>query len=193
MIRFDRVTFGYPGKPIFDGFTYDFPARGCLWLTGPSGRGKTTLLRLVAGLEAPLSGHIAGAGKIAMVFQEDRLLPWRTAAENILIPMEHPDPARVDWLLCKLGIADAAGNFPAALSGGMRRRAAIARALAAEADTLLLDEPFTGLDAERKSDVTALLRELYRDRLTVLVTHDPGEAEAMGADTVLDLMKITPA
>ena len=187
IIRFDRVTFGYPGNPVFADMTYDFPESGCLWLAGSSGCGKTTLLRLISGLEKPQSGHITGVGRVAMVFQEDRLLPWRSVWDNILIATEHPDPERVEKILGQLGIAEAAGSFPNACSGGMRRRAAIARAMAAEADVLLLDEPFTGLDPERKSDTAALLRELYRDRLILLVTHDPGEAEAMGADKILNL------
>ncbi len=158
-----------------------------LAVMGPSGAGKTTLLRTVAGLTAPDGGTVTRPeGRVATVFQDPRLLPWRTARANVEIVLDkHRRDRAVTWLE-RVGLGDALDVYPAALSGGMRQRVAIARALACEAGTVLVDEPFANLDA----DTAGRLRDLLRDELatlgrpTIWVTHNAAEASAV-ADHVL--------
>lgn len=179
MIGLSHVTFGYADKPVFHDFTLELPETGVVCLSGPSGCGKTTALRLIAGLETPASGTVEGLKnhRIAFLFQEDRLLPWMTAYSNVaLISAE-----KADSLLRELGLWESRDRFPSELSGGMRRRLALARALALDADVLLLDEPFNGLDRTLWTQIAALLRERYRDKLIIMVTHVQEEAQLMGA------------
>ncbi|MCB0912533.1 MAG: ATP-binding cassette domain-containing protein [Propionibacteriaceae bacterium] len=188
MPTLERVGFGYdPARPVLADFSLDLPETGTVCLLGPSGCGKTTLLRLLAGLAVPGSGRITGlAGRrVAVVFQEDRLLPWETAWQNAVA---RPDPGQRerarDWLL-RLGLGDSLHTRPGELSGGMKRRVAMARALAAQADLLLLDEPFTGLDEPAWRLAAGLVADAAgADRLTVLVTHVPEQAAALGATVV---------
>jgi NitT/TauT family transport system ATP-binding protein len=182
----DRVDFAYdPARPVLSGFSLELPEAGAVCLAGPSGCGKTTLLRLLAGLETPQSGTVVGLGgrRVAMVFQEDRLLPWETAWQNaVTTPDAGARERAADWLR-RLGLADSLHVRPADLSGGMRRRVALARALAAEPEILLLDEPFTGLDEfswRSAADEVAAAGV----RLIVLTTHLPEQAAALGAPTV---------
>jgi NitT/TauT family transport system ATP-binding protein len=155
-------------------------------LVGPSGCGKTTVLRLLAGLEKASAGRVSGleARQVAMVFQENRLLPWETALENAVTTAGTAVGASAaDWLT-GLGLADSLHRRPAELSGGMKRRVAIARALAAPHDLLLLDEPFAGLDEPAWRDAAERICATNPGRLTVLVTHLPDQAVAMGAVVV---------
>lgn len=182
-VIFDRVSFAYEDKPVLSNVSFTLPEKGCLCFFGPSGCGKTTLLRLLAGLEQPRQGKIEGLStlSVAAVFQEDRLLPWRSAEANVRLA--RPGMTRrqaEDWLRA-VGLEEEADTYPPQLSGGMNRRVAIARALAAEAGLLILDEPFTGLDTSRMTGIAALIRELYKDRLIVMVTHSLEEAACMDA------------
>jgi NitT/TauT family transport system ATP-binding protein len=147
-------------------------------LTGPSGCGKTTLLRIAAGLDRDFLGTCARQGRLAVVFQEPRLLPWRSVRDNVLLAQAEPDPGFADALLETLDLAACAGAFPPALSLGMARRVAIVRALATRPEVLLLDEPFASLDSAMARRVQALLRASGRVA-TLLVTHDAGDAEAL--------------
>lgn len=161
-------------------------------LVGPSGSGKTTLLRIAAGLDTAFCGSRTWLGptspKIGMVFQEPRLLPWRTVRQNILLAQATPRPELADELLDRLGILSSADAWPGTLSLGMARRAAIARALATEPDMLMLDEPFASLDSEMVAQIHGLLSETWQTRpiATLLVTHDRTEAAAL-ADRVIAL------
>ncbi len=188
MPRCERIGFGYdPARPVLADFSLDLPETGTVCLLGPSGCGKTTLLRLLAGLVVPQSGRITGLDgrRSAVVFQEDRLLPWETAWQNAVT---RPDPGQRerarDWLV-RLGLGESLHVRPGELSGGMKRRVAMARALATQADLLLLDEPFTGLDEPAWRQAADLVAGAAgTDRLTVLVTHLPGQAAALGATVV---------
>lgn len=182
-----EVSFSYGDRLVLDSVSLAFPEEGAVCLFGASGCGKTTILRLLAGLERPDGGSLEGLeGKsAAVVFQEDRLLPWLSVRDNVAAPLRGEDAARrADAALEAVGLGGEGGKQPAQLSGGMKRRAAIARALAAEADFLLLDEPFTGLNEELWKPIAALLRERYAGKLIVLVTHNRAEAEALGASIV---------
>ena len=151
----------------------------CLY--GPSGCGKSTFMRLVCGLLTPQSGHIRGVGRCSTVFQENALLPWCTVEENVALPLTEGARERVRAALEVTELTEAAALRPAALSGGMARRAAIARALAYDGDVLLLDEPFTGLDESLWGKLCVQIRRQYSDRPVLLITHRPEEAEALSA------------
>lgn len=171
-------------------------------LVGPSGCGKSTILRLIAGLEEPTAGTVridgetpsavAGQGDLAVAFQDPSLLPWRTVRRNVALALtlarRDADPALVDRLIGLVGLDGFADVRPAALSGGMRQRAAIARALVSEPRLLLLDEPFGAVDELTRQDLVTELPVLWRDRgtTTLLVTHSIPEAVRI-ADRVVVL------
>lgn len=183
-IRLTEVCKSYDSKIVIDRLSLELPERGIIGLSGPSGCGKTTLLRLLAGLEQPDAGRLEGIDGMAvsMVFQEDRLLPWLTAADNLAVI--EPDRAAVLQWLENVQLAEFAGYYPAAMSGGMKRRLALARALARPGNLLLLDEPFTGMDSELKAGLFSLIRQEGSQRLVVLVTHDEDDIRALG-DSIL--------
>jgi ABC-type nitrate/sulfonate/bicarbonate transport system ATPase subunit len=148
-------------------------------LIGPSGCGKSTCLRIVAGLDDRFDGAVERpAGPLAMVFQEPRLLPWRSVEDNIRLAAPHIGAAEIKALLKPLGLADHRAHFPGELSLGLARRVALARAFAVRPSLLLLDEPFVSLDGPLALAVERELAALLAERsvTTVLVTHDAGEA-----------------
>jgi len=158
---------------------------GALCIMGPSGRGKTTLLRLILGLEKPDGGAVEGAenARFSAVFQEDRLLLGRTSLENLrFVQGDRFDEAADRALLEELGLPDIDGKPVREFSGGMRRRAALARALCVPFDALVLDEPFTGLDDDSRRRCLEAVRRRTDGKLVLLVTHDRADAEALGAD-----------
>lgn len=186
-IAFQNVEMSYEDKTVFSNFSYTFSLDGCTALMGESGGGKTTLLRLICGLEAPKHGEICGIPQsYTFMFQENRLLPWATALENVAAVCEKAEAAR--WLSA-VGLQQEANCLPSALSGGMQRRVAFARALAHQSEILLLDEPFKGLDADLRSKMIALLQQQTQFRPILFVTHDFSEARECGAK-IIDLKKI---
>jgi len=178
-----------------DPITLTVPAGQFLAILGPSGCGKSTLLRLVAGLERPSAGEVEASaqGRIAFVFQDAHLLPWRTVEQNVVLPLElmrwekerGREAARV--AIEQVGLADAVNRYPAQLSGGMRMRASLARALVTEPTLLLLDEPFAALDEITRQRLDDQLRELWsRRRMTVIfVTHSIVEAAFLAERAVV--------
>lgn len=172
-ITIDRLCKGYASKIVFDNLSLEL-VDGCAYcLYGASGSGKTTLLRLLAGLEASDSGTILGASdkKISAVFQEDRLIENLSAEKNVLLTAKSGfTRADVRALLKRLGIEDAKKRV-AEFSGGMKRRCAVARALAADYELLLLDEPLTGLDKAAESDVLRVIFEENNGRTVICATH----------------------
>jgi NitT/TauT family transport system ATP-binding protein len=191
-IRLRSVRRVFPGGvEALAGLDLDVAAGELVALLGPSGCGKSTLLRLVAGLDRPQGGEVAVGGRgaaahpgVSYVFQDAHLLPWRTVLANVALPLELagvPRDARTAaarTAIAQVGLADAATRLPAALSGGMRMRVSIARALVTGPRVLLLDEPFAALDELTRHRLDEQLRELWlASGMTVLfVTHSIGEA-----------------
>jgi ABC-type nitrate/sulfonate/bicarbonate transport system ATPase subunit len=187
---------GAPSAAVLAGVSLTVEPGQIVTLIGPNGCGKSTLLRLLAGLLTPASGTVSLDGRpivgpdprIGLVFQEPRLLPWRTVAGNVGYPLDLAGVAadeRADAVaaaLRRVGLQDAAGLLPARLSGGMRQRAALARALVGQPEVLLLDEPFSALDAMSRDRFNVeLLRLWSRLRTTiVIVTHSIPEAIFLG-------------
>lgn len=178
MIELRNITLSLGGTPVLRDCSLTVPAGGSAALTGPSGCGKTTLLRIIAGLQKPDAGSVRAEGPVSYVFQEPRLFPWLTAAQNI----ELVAPGGAEAWLAKAEMPDAAGKYPGELSGGMRQRLNIVRALAYGGGVLLLDEPFKGLDTSLRKEITALIAREREGKTLLLVTHDEADLEL--AETV---------
>lgn len=152
---------------------------------GPSGIGKSTLLRILSGLDTDFQGRIGGDERRAVVFQEPVLLPWRDALANVTIPTGCADGVARDWL-AQVGLVGHEAKFPRQLSLGQQRRLALARAFAAVPDILLMDEPFASLDAGTAARMLVLTDELLSRSSAglFLVTHDPAEARTLRAEAL---------
>ena len=170
---------------MLDRFSLDLPAEGLTALSGPSGCGKTTLLRVMAGLERPQGGTVSGLdpARAAFLFQEDRLLPWRTVGQHITDVLPRARRGELAEWLAFAELEDEADAYPAALSGGMARRLALARCAALGGDILLLDEPFTGVDPARTGRIIERLRRLGTP--VVLSSHQSAVLDA--CDRVIEL------
>lgn len=211
MIELHSITFAYqPAVPIFENFSWRVE-RGEAWaVIGPSGCGKSTLLSLIAGLLRPQGGQIEVDGKpltrprpqTGLIIQDYGLLPWATVRENARLglrvrnfygadgvhaPADYRRTLDVEPWLERLGLLPFAGQYPAQLSGGQRQRTAIARTLALQPDILLMDEPFSSLDAPTREGLQSLTLELWQERsLTmIVVTHSIEEAARMGQKILL--------
>ncbi len=176
------------GMPLFAPISLELTAQRWTCLLGGSGVGKSTILRLIAGLEtgATFTGRIEAsdggqvAARIAYMAQDDLLLPWATVAGNITLGArlrgKQRDKSRLKQLLERTGLTEHAAKTPAQLSGGQRQRAALARTLMEDKPVVLLDEPFSALDAKTRAQMQDLAVELLAGRTVLIVTHDPGEA-----------------
>ena len=183
MLELRDVTLAFGEKTVLQRCSLALGAGEHLALMGPSGCGKTTLLRCALGLQTPDSGTVTcDFQRTAAVFQEPRLLPWRNALDNVLAVTGKSQAARenaLQWFE-KLEIAEAAALYPEELSGGMQQRVSIARAMAAQPDFLVLDEPFKGLDEALRERVLALLNGSLKQTAVLLATHSEEEAAALG-------------
>ena len=188
-IRIKGLCKSFDGKPVLRGFSAVLSEGRVTGLMAPSGAGKTTLLRILMGLETPDAGSVEGMDglRISAVFQEDRLCDNLDAAANIRLVTPGLPRAQALAALDSVGLSDCAGQPVRELSGGMRRRVALLRALLAEYDVLLLDEPFKGLDRGTRARVMADTRARCAGRTVLLVTHDPAELDAMGVAQRLTL------
>lgn len=187
VLALDVTGLSYDGTPVLSDIRL-FVSRGeTIALVGSSGIGKTSLLRIIAGLERRYSGDCQVNGRFAMVFQEPTLLPWRSVRDNITITTG-VSAAQADSALAEVGLSDRALTYPNRLSLGQQRRLALARAFAIKPDLLLMDEPFVSLDPELVDEMMALFAQL-RDAhgvATILVTHVEEEARRL-ADRVVRL------
>jgi NitT/TauT family transport system ATP-binding protein len=211
VIELKSVTFAYPhNPPLFENFSLKV-SRGETWaILGPSGCGKTTLLYLLAGLRQPTSGQVCIEGEVltrprprsGLILQDYGLLPWSTVHDNVQLGLQvrdfygedgkhtpihfQPENSVAYWLK-RLGIEEVAHKFPSQISGGQRQRTAIARTLALEPDLLLMDEPFSSLDAITREDLQNLTLGLCSEqKLTlVIVTHSIEEAAGLGKKILL--------
>ena len=184
-MRAENLCVSFGEKKVLDHFTADFGS-GITCLTGPSGYGKTTLLHTIAGLIIPDSGQIIDRPqKVALMFQDDRLFPWMNALQNIMIVCDDEESA-MHWLKA-VELEKEATSMPSSLSGGMRRRIALARALAYNGDILLLDEPFKGMDLPLVERLAPLIRNLSIP--VILSTHSPEEQAIIGGN-ILEMDKL---
>ena len=202
MIRMDHVTLELGGRPILRDIDLSIRAGEFCCVVGASGCGKTSLLRLIAGLVRPGAGTVdvsgerakAGSNKVSVVFQDysNALLPWRTVSGNVSLGLEAAGvsgsqrAARIEALLAQVGLSGHADKFPGQLSGGMQQRLQIARCLAQEPSVLLMDEPFGALDAMTRQVLQDEVLRLAADRkiTVVFVTHDLEEAIYLGDSVV---------
>jgi NitT/TauT family transport system ATP-binding protein len=211
MINLTSVTFAYPyTPPLFENFSMTI-SQGETWaILGPSGCGKTTLLYLLAGLRQPTAGQISIDGEIlirprprtGLILQDYGLLPWSTVRQNVELglrvrsfygedgkhtPVDFQPGNDVSYWLGRLGIVDVEDKFPSQISGGQRQRTAIARTLALEPDLLLMDEPFSSLDAITRQDLQNLTLSLCSEQMLtlVIVTHAIEEAVGLGRKILL--------
>ena len=182
-IVMENVWFSYGEKEVLRGFDLTLKPGERMALTGPSGMGKTTVLFLLAGLLRPDKGEIRGLPPqgVSMVFQEDRLIGGLTVEENVRLVNPALPPEELEGLMEELGLAGEGRSLPDSLSGGMKRRAAILRALACRRPLYLLDEPFKGLDGETLRRTAAAVSRQVGSASLVLVTHDLREADLLDA------------
>lgn len=185
MILCEHLSLSFGEKTVLEDFSLKIPDRGIIALQGPSGCGKTTLLRILAGLERPQAGTLKDLSpqQTALLFQDDRLLPWRTAWQQLtdVLPRSRWDEVPALLELVELSVEEQ--TYPSQLSGGMGRRLALARCLALEAKLYLLDEPFAGVDLPRALRILERLQT--REAPILLVSHEP-ELLAK-ADVILSL------
>lgn len=181
MIKIDKINKSFGENHVLKDFSADIIENKMNTIMAPSGAGKTTLLRILLGLEMVDSGLISGLSgkKISCVFQEDRLVENLSAYANIKIVCDKSCD-EIITVLKMIGLFDAKDQKVSTLSGGMKRRVAIARAIMAESDILILDEPFKGLDDKTKSDVISLILNSTIDKTIILVTHIEQESLAFG-------------
>ena len=185
LLELKNITVRFDGKSVLSDCSLTLGEGERIALMGPSGCGKTTLLRVALSLQPPDAGTVSGdAGRTAAVFQEPRLLPWRTAAENVNAVLSDTEATMPEALsmLDRVELSDAAEKYPAELSGGMQQRVSIARALAYRPDLLVLDEPFRGLDDELRGRIVSLLSASLPSPSAslLLVTHSEDAARALG-------------
>lgn len=201
MLDVRDLSVGYGGAPVVEGVSLQLAPGATECIVGPSGCGKTTLLLAIAGLHPPARGSIALSGKpitrgdrrVALVLQDHGLLPWLSVRENVEIGLRlrgvpAAERRRVaDAELARMGLAAEGGRFPSALSGGQRQRVAVARSLVLGPDLLLLDEPFSSVDAMARETLQQMLLSALtgRDSACLMVTHDIAEAALLGSSVAV--------
>ena len=186
VIEFRNVVKRFGEAAVLDGLTFDVEKGEILAVVGPSGTGKSVTLKHIVGLLEPDAGEVTVAtDRIGYLFQSGALLAWKTVWENVALPLVETTrlkageiDRRVAAALAAVGLADDAAKYPAEISGGMQKRAGLARAIVCEAEVILYDEPTSGLDPVTSAQITRLIRDVNRTRgvTSVVVTHDLGSA-----------------
>ncbi len=191
MPEFKNITKKYGSDTVLENFSLKLEKDSPVVIMGESGKGKTTLLRIMSGLEMPDSGNLITDGeKTAFMFQEPRLLPWRNAIDNVRAVLRKTDTDLAENYFSKVGldIGSDGKKYPSELSGGMRQRVAFARFLAYaetnKATLLLLDEPFSALDTETAERMAELLKRAAQGKYLAVVSHDESDAQMLGADII---------
>ena len=182
-----NISKSFGQKQVLSDFSASFPRGSVTAIMGASGCGKTTLLRIIAGLEKADNGEVLGIDKsrVAFLFQDDRLFPWLTAKQNVEVVIKENKNLATE-LLTALGLKNELNSYPAQLSGGMCRRVAIARALAYDSDVLLLDEALRGLDEKNIENTVSVIKAFAGDKTIISVTHSPSSLEE-NAEQILHL------
>ncbi len=184
-LRAENLYKSFDGEEIINNLSFEISGEFFLTILGSSGSGKTTLLRIISGLLKPDRGNIVvESSRLGFIFQDDRLIPWINASENIAIVSPGCDPAEYLELV---GLSGHARKYPSEMSGGMRRRLNIARAIAFEPDLVLMDEPFNSLDVVLKDRLMEDILAIWKEKKVniVMVTHDPHEAATLSTEIML--------
>lgn len=180
MVDLKKVSVHYGNTKVLHDFSLSVAKGEHIAIMGPSGSGKTTVLKLITGQLTPNTGTVSvHTQRISYMFQEPRLIPWLTAAENVnLVLGDRPDtlPEAHKWLE-RVGLEDASDKYPSALSGGMKQRTALARALAYGGDLLLLDEPLSSQDEGFANEMLTLIERYSKDKTVIFVTHNTNQAK----------------
>lgn len=180
MIKIENLTVKYD-KTVLNNVNLEFDEKGVYCIVAPSGTGKTTLFNAIVGL-VKFSGKITVNGKIGYLFQEDRLLNWFNSKENIMLV--EPNTEKVNEYSNLFGVNEFFDEMPQNLSGGMKRRVALVRTLAYDADVYLLDEPFKGLDENNAQKVRDVIKEISQNKLVLVVTHDEKDILKLNAQKI---------
>lgn len=186
MIKLNNVSFSYGNQQILNNFNLTVNCHECVQLLGASGSGKTTVARLILGLEKANSGSIIVPQKISTVFQEDRLLENLDVLKNLRLVLDKEQLLLAIDLLKELGLYDIRKKRISKLSGGMKRRIALVRAIAYGGDALVLDEPFNGLDKENKQIAASIIKREFinKNKPVLLITHIKEDADLLHAKTI---------
>ena len=184
MIKLENVSFSYNSRPVIKNFSLNLESGNNILITGLSGCGKTTIARLILGLETPDSGKITAPENISAVFQEDRLIDKLNVYKNITLPLEKTREDFANNLINEFGLADIKYKPISSLSGGMKRRISIIRAIAYGGDGIILDEPFNGIDKSNVMLISKVINREYTEKgkSVVLISHDVSHASLFGAE-----------
>ncbi len=191
-LTLENITKIFEGKKVIDGFSYSFLSKGIYVITGRSGVGKTTLLRIISGLDKKYSGKVfgGGIGSVSLAFQEYRLFDRLSALDNVVSAISEKYDEKINEaalsLLLRLGFSEREAHlFPAELSGGMKQRVSLARAIIKKTPVLLLDEPTKELDERLRSILYGILKEEAEERLVILVSHNQEDIAHLGASSIV--------
>ena len=181
-IQINNLCKKYGDKVVFENYTNTFEFNGILIIKGASGLGKTTLMRIIAGLEKADKGEIIKDFKtVSFMFQEDRLIPFVSVLKNLTAVCNEDKALKY---LKLMGLESEKDNSPLSLSGGMRRRVSLARALCFQSDLVILDEPFKGLDEELKYTICEIIKEESKSKDFIIISHDSQDAELLNAKII---------